>query len=144
MDREIETQIVPMLATCRGANQAEATKGATKEPTKETASVRRFGTSLSSIIFRLEKRERQRERKKKKRKRKTRPDTRHKIRLVCVLSTFENNTGRTYGPTDGRTDRRTDTTSYRDATAHLKMRLRYSNNGGEHITVTSNETEFPI
>ena len=46
----------------------------------------------------------------------TRPDTRHKIRLVCVLSTFENNTGRTYGPTD----RRTDATSYRDATAHLK------------------------
>ena len=27
---------------------------------------------------------------------------------------------RTYGRTDGRTDRRTDTTSYRDATAHLK------------------------
>ena len=46
----------------------------------------------------------------------TRPDTRHKMRLVCVLFTFENNTGRTYGPTGGRTD----TTSYRDATAHLK------------------------
>ena len=42
------------------------------------------------------------------------------MRLVCVLFTFENNTGRTYGPTDGPTDRRTDTTSYRDATAHLK------------------------
>ena len=71
MDRgteEIETQIVSMLATCRGANQAEATKGATKEATKETASVRRFGTSLSSIIFRLEKRERQRERKREKEK----------------------------------------------------------------------------
>jgi len=31
----------------------------------------------------------------------TRPDTRHKMRLVCVLFTFENNTGRTDGPTDG-------------------------------------------
>ena len=38
------------------------------------------------------------------------------MRLVCVLFTFENNTGHT----DGRTDGRTDTTSYRDATAHLK------------------------
>ena len=38
------------------------------------------------------------------------------MRLVCVLFTIENNTGHT----DGRTDRRTDTTSYRDATAHLK------------------------
>ena len=28
--------------------------------------------------------------------------------------------GRTDGPTDRRTDGRTDTTSYRDATAHLK------------------------
>ena len=51
---------------------------------------------------------------------KTRPDTRHKMRLVCVLFTFENNTGYTDGPTDLRTDGRTDTTSYRDATAHLK------------------------
>ena len=34
----------------------------------------------------------------------TRPDTRHKMRLVCVLFTFENNAGRTYGRTDGRTD----------------------------------------
>ena len=55
----------------------------------------------------------------------TRPDTRHKMRLVCVLFTFENNTGhtdrRTDGPTDRRTDGPTDTTSYRDATAHLKM-----------------------
>ena len=40
----------------------------------------------------------------------TRPDTRHKMRLVCVLFPFEKNTGRT------------DTTSYRDATAHLKSR----------------------
>ena len=32
--------------------------------------------------------------------------------------TIENNMGRTYGPTDRRTDGRT--TSYRDATAHLK------------------------
>merc|ERR1719414_576531 len=47
----------------------------------------------------------------------TRPDTRHKMRLVCVVFTFENNTGHT----DGRTDGRTDTTSYRDATAHLKI-----------------------
>ena len=39
-------------------------------------------------------------------------EIRHKMRLVCVLFTFENNTGRT----DGRTDK----TSYRDATAHLK------------------------
>ena len=38
------------------------------------------------------------------------------MRLECVIFTFENN----YGPTDGRTDRRTDTTSYIDATAHLK------------------------
>ena len=52
--------------------------------------------------------------------RKTRPDTRHKMRLVCVLFTFEYNTGHTDGPTDGRTDGRTDTTSYTDATAHLK------------------------
>ena len=36
--------------------------------------------------------------------RRTRPDTRHKLRLVCVLFTFENNTGPTDGPTDGRTD----------------------------------------
>ena len=60
---------------------------------------------------------------------KTRPDTRHKMRLVRILFTFENNTGhtdlrtdgRTDRRTDGRTDRRTDTTSYRDATAHLKI-----------------------
>ena len=31
----------------------------------------------------------------------TRPDTRHKMRLVCVLFTFENNTGPSYGRTDG-------------------------------------------
>ena len=31
----------------------------------------------------------------------TRPDTRHKMHLVCVLFTFENNTGPSYGPTDG-------------------------------------------
>ena len=52
----------------------------------------------------------------------TKPDTRHKMHLVCVLFTFENNTGRTYGRTYGPTDGRTDTTSYRDATAHLKTR----------------------
>ena len=52
----------------------------------------------------------------------TRPDTRHKMRLVCVLFTFENNAGRTYGPTDQRTDGRTDGHDLlnRDATAHLK------------------------
>ena len=33
----------------------------------------------------------------------TRPDTRHKMRLVCVLFTFENNMGRTDRQTDGRT-----------------------------------------
>ena len=37
----------------------------------------------------------------------TRPDTRHKMRLVCVLFTFENNTGRTDQRTDGPTDGRT-------------------------------------
>ena len=39
------------------------------------------------------------------------------MRLACVLFTFENSTGHT----DGRTDGRTDMTSYRDATAHLKI-----------------------
>ena len=43
----------------------------------------------------------------------TRPDRRHKMRLVCVLFTFENNTGRTYGRRDGGTEGRTATTSYR-------------------------------
>ena len=38
----------------------------------------------------------------------TRPDTRHKMRLVCVLFVFENNTGPTDGPTDGWTDGPTD------------------------------------
>ena len=40
--------------------------------------------------------------------RRTRPDTRHKMRLVCVLSTFGNNTGHTDGRTDRGTDGRTD------------------------------------
>ena len=48
----------------------------------------------------------------------TRPDTRHKMRLLCVIFAFENNTAPTDGPTDLQTDGRTDTTSYRDATAH--------------------------
>ena len=56
----------------------------------------------------------------------TKPDTRHNMRLICVLFTLENNTGHTDGRTDGPTDLRTygrsDTTSYRDATAHLKTR----------------------
>ena len=52
---------------------------------------------------------------------KTRPDTRHKMRLVCVLSPSKiTRDRRTYGPTHLRTDGRTDTTSYKDATAHLK------------------------
>ena len=47
----------------------------------------------------------------------TRPDTRHKMRLVCGFSPSKITRDiRTYGPTDLRTD----TTSYRDATAHLK------------------------
>merc|ERR1719414_2896160 len=50
----------------------------------------------------------------------TRPDTRHKMRLVRELFTFENNTGRTYGPTDGRTDRRTDGRTQ----PHIEMRRR--------------------
>ena len=54
-------------------------------------------------------------------KKKTRPDTRHKMRLVCVLFAFKNNTGHADRRTYGRTDGRTDTTFYRDATAHLKM-----------------------
>ena len=41
---------------------------------------------------------------KQKKSKKKRPDTRHKMRLVYILFTFENNTGRTYGPADGRTD----------------------------------------
>ena len=44
--------------------------------------------------------------------RETRPDTRHKMRLVCLFITFENNMGRTdggtYGGTYGRTYGRTD------------------------------------
>ena len=55
----------------------------------------------------------------------TRPNTRHKMRL-------QSSERRRYGPmawrTDGRTDGwtegRTDTPSYRNATAHLKMRRR--------------------
>ena len=43
------------------------------------------------------------------------------MRLVCVLYTFENNTG--------HTDLRTDTTSYRDKTAHLKRGSDYLNMG---------------
>ena len=41
-------------------------------------------------------------------KKQTRPDVRHKMRLVGVLFTFENNTGHTDRRTDGRMDRRTD------------------------------------
>ena len=51
--------------------------------------------------------------------RQTRPDTRNKMRLVCVLFTFENNTGHT----DLRTDGQMDMTSYRDVTAHLKTHV---------------------
>ena len=42
------------------------------------------------------------------------------MRLIRVLFTFKNNAGPTDLRTDVPTDRRTDTTSYRDATAHLK------------------------
>ena len=46
----------------------------------------------------------------KAKKVKIRSDTRHKMRLVivCVLFTFENNTGYTDRRMDGRIDRRTD------------------------------------
>ena len=47
---------------------------------------------------------------------KTRPDTRHKMRLVCFLFTFENNTGHTDQRTDGPTDERTQ--------PHIEMRRR--------------------
>ena len=49
----------------------------------------------------------------------TRHETRHKMRLVCVVFTFKKKRG-TDGPTDGLTDEWTDTTSYRVATAHLR------------------------
>ena len=65
----------------------------------------------------------------------TRPDTRHKMRLVCVLFTFENNTGPTYGPTD----RRTDTTSYRDATAHLKRKREEKPEQRDRRVITMNQ-----
>ena len=52
----------------------------------------------------------------------TRPDTRHKMRLVCVLFTFESNTGqtdrRTDEQTDGRTDQRTDQWTDRRTEGH--------------------------
>ena len=44
------------------------------------------------------------QRRRKTKSEKTRPDTRHKMRLVCVLFAFENNTGPSYGRTDGPTD----------------------------------------
>ena len=52
----------------------------------------------------------------------TRPDTRHKMRLVCVLFTLENNTGRTDLRTDLWTDLRTDGRT--DTTAPLKTHLK--------------------
>ena len=52
----------------------------------------------------------------------TRPDTRHKMRLVCILFTFKNNAGLADLQTDLPTDGWTDTTSYRDVTAHLKTK----------------------
>ena len=55
---------------------------------------------------------------------KTRPDTRHKMRLVCVLFTSENNTGHTDGPTDGPTDRRTDGRTDGRTRPHIEMRRR--------------------
>ena len=53
------------------------------------------------------KREKKKDRSEKWRRERTRPNTRHKMRLVCVLFTFENNTGPTDGQTDGPTDGRT-------------------------------------
>ena len=42
------------------------------------------------------------------------------MRLVSVLFTFGPTDGLTDGPTDRQADRWLDTTSYKDATAHLK------------------------
>ena len=60
------------------------------------------------------KKKKKKKKKKEERTRGTRLDTRHKMRLVCVHFTFENNTGRTDGRMDGHN------LSLRDATAHLK------------------------
>ena len=57
------------------------------------------------------------------------------MRLVGVLFTFKNNTGRTDGPTDRRTDGPTDTTSYRDATAHLKTGKNGNSNWDIHVVM---------
>ena len=54
------------------------------------------GHSLRSIVE-----NEQKDRKRTSERKSTRPDTRHKMRLVCVLFTFENNTGHTDLRTDG-------------------------------------------
>ena len=54
----------------------------------------------------------------------TRPDTRHKMLLVCVLFTFENNTGQTDGPTDRPTDLRTYGLTDGRTRPHIEMRRR--------------------
>ena len=50
------------------------------------------------------------------------------LTIRCVLRRFFLNGN---GRTDGPTDRRTDTTSYRDATAHLKRRNSKTLSGGD-------------
>ena len=76
---------------------------------------------------------------------KRRPDTRHKMRLVCVLFTFEKNAGPTDLRTDGPTDERTDTPSYRDATAHLKTEAK-TRMKGEKVEKGKREKQkaFPL
>ena len=49
---------------------------------------------------------------------KTRPDTRHNMRLDCVVFTLENNTGHKDGWNDGRTDERTDKRTDRRTDGH--------------------------
>ena len=61
-------------------------------------------TNGQSLQFEDASRKREeRNRIREKRTNRTRPDTRHKMRLVCVLFTFENNTGQMDGWTDGPT-----------------------------------------
>ena len=69
---------------------------------------------------------------KHKHREETRPDTRHKMRLVCVFSPSKITRD---GPTDGRTD----TTSFRDATAHLKIEII-----SKHIRVTYGRTDGQV
>ena len=61
------------------------------------------------------------------------------MRLVCILSTFKNDAGQTDLQTDLRTYGRTDTTSYRDATAHLKIK---SHDLREYTGTSFNRVKF--